>query len=199
MKLAASLIVALLCVSCSTPNRGTSNSVNDQASNKLMDDKSFVSAGNIEMQLDSGNYAITAASDDRIRVSFGGNSGNATEQIVSTGSQATLTVSDTPQNNFQASIEVPKASNLTIRLKAGNLDLAAISGNKDVESTAGNVTIKVGDPNDYSDVDATVRAGDLNAAPFGKSDSGLGPHLTWTGKGKYTLRANLGPGNLTLN
>ena len=164
-----------------------------------MDDKPFVSAGNIEMQLDSGNYVITAASDDHIRVTFGGNTGNATEQLASTGSQATLTVQNTPQNRFQASIEIPKASNLMIHLKAGNLDVAAISGNENIESTAGNLKIKVGDPNDYSNVDATVRVGDLNAGPFGKSDSGLGPHLTWTGKGKYTLRANLGAGNLTLN
>jgi hypothetical protein len=43
-----------------------------------------------------------------------------------------------------------------------------------------------------------VKAGDLNATPFGGSKSGLMQHFTWSGPGKYTLRASLGAGNLQL-
>lgn len=166
---------------------------------KLMDDKPFVSGGNIEMQLDSGDYAVSAGSADRIRITFEGNTGSANENLTFTGNQANLTVKDTPHSNFKASIEVPKASNLVIRLNAGDLDFAAITGSKDIESAAGDVRIRVGDPNDYSSVDASVRVGDLNVGPFGKTDSGLGPHFTWTGHGKYTLRASLGAGDLVLH
>ena len=69
---------------------------------------------------------------------------------------------------------------------------------EDVESYAGNVDIKVGDPNDYASVDASARAGDINARAFGGSKSGLFPHFTWSGHGKYRLRAHLGAGNLEL-
>jgi hypothetical protein len=40
-------------------------------------DKPFAAAGSIEMQLDGGDYSIRAGTDERIRVSFAGNNGNA--------------------------------------------------------------------------------------------------------------------------
>jgi hypothetical protein len=76
--------------------------------------------------------------------------------------------------------------------------MAAITGNKDVESYGGNVKIAVGDPNGYSSVDASVKAGNIDAGVFGGSKSGLFPHFTWSGQGTHTLRANLGAGNLVL-
>ncbi|MDQ2944975.1 MAG: hypothetical protein M3Y27_03380 [Acidobacteriota bacterium] len=39
-------------------------------------DKPFAAAGSIEMQLDSGDYIIRAGTDEGIRVSFAGNTGN---------------------------------------------------------------------------------------------------------------------------
>ncbi|MBV8906311.1 MAG: hypothetical protein JOZ22_21955 [Acidobacteriia bacterium] len=165
-------------------------------------DQPFVKAGHIEMQLDGGNYEIRAASDDHVRVSFGGNPGNATTDLSVNGgaqaAQATLTVRNTPHNNFRAAIEVPKTSDLVLHLTGGNLEIAPISGNKDVDSKAGNVEIAVSDPNDYASVDASVKVGNLDAGPFGESRGGLSPHFTWTGRGKYTLRASLGAGNLEL-
>jgi hypothetical protein len=44
-----------------------------------------------------------------------------------------------------------------------------------------------------------VKAGDLDASPFGGSKSGLLQEFTWSGDGKYTLRAHLGAGNLVLS
>ena len=54
------------------------------------------------------------------------------------------------------------------------------------------------DPKEYSSVDATVKAGDINAGVFGGSKSGLFQQFKWSGPGKYTLRAHLGAGNLEL-
>jgi hypothetical protein len=161
-------------------------------------DKPFVAAGSIEMQLDAGSYIVRAAPDEHIRVSFGGNTGNATAELATNGAHANVTVRDTPHNNFRATVEVPQTADLTVHLSAGNLDIAAITGNKDIESKAGNVTISVPNPNDYGSVDGSVRVGDVNAGPFGNSSSGLSPHLTWSGPGKYKLRATLGAGNLEL-
>ena len=161
-------------------------------------DKAFVSGGKVEMQLEAGNYAVRAAADNHIRVALNGNPANAKVELTISGTHASLAVKDTPRNNFQATIEVPKATDLVVRLSAGDLTIAPIAGNKDIQSTAGNVEIGVGPRDDYSSVDASVKVGDINASAFGGSKSGLFPHFTWAGRGKYTLRASVGAGNLTL-
>jgi hypothetical protein len=161
-------------------------------------EKPFVSGGRIEMQLDGGNYTVRPAAGNLIRVTLSGNTGNAKVEVTTNGTQAKLAVKETPHNNFQATIEVPKAADLVVRLSGGNLVMDAIAGNKDITSIAGNTEIAVGDPNDYSSVDASVKAGDIDAGVFGGSKSGLFQRFTWSGKGKYTLRASLGAGNLTL-
>jgi hypothetical protein len=160
---------------------------------------SFVSAGSIEMHLDGGNYQIRAADTDQIRVSFGGNPGNATAELTTNGNHANLAVKDTPHNNFQAFVDVPKTVDLVLRLSGGNLEMAAITGNKDIENKAGNVQIAAGSPSDYASVDASVGVGNLDAGPFGESNSVISHHSTWSGHGKHTLRVSLGAGNLELH
>lgn len=160
-------------------------------------DKPFVSGGRIEIQLAGGEYQVRAAADNHIRVKLTRIPGSTKVEVATTGSQATVKVSDTPRKDFGATIEVPQISNLTVHLTGGDLTITGISGNKDVDSYAGNVTIAV-DPNEYASVDASVKAGDLNARPFAVMKSGLLQTFKWSGKGKYTLRAWLGAGNLDL-
>lgn len=192
MKSRTSLVVlaAILLASCSS-------SAPDQPP-VIKADKPFAAAGDIDMQLAGGNYTIRAASDERIRVTFAGNIGNAAASLATSGSHANLEVTDTPHGNFQATVEVPATANLTIHLTAGNLDVSAITGNKDIDSQAGNVMIAVPNSNDYGAVDAAVKIGNLDAGPFGSSASGFSKHLKWSGPGKFTLRASLGAGNLEL-
>jgi hypothetical protein len=152
----------------------------------------------IDRQLDGGGYEVRPAADNRIRVTSSGNTGNATIEIRTNATHADVKVKDTPRSNFHATIEVPEVSDLVIRLTGGDLVMGAITGNKDVESYGGDIKIAVADPNDYSSVDASVKAGDIDAGVFGGAKSGLFPHFTWSGQGKYTLRANLGAGSLVL-
>ena len=161
-------------------------------------EKPFNAGGRIELQLEAGGYNIRAASGNLIRVTLSGNVGSAKADISTEDTRATVVVKDTPRNNFQATIEVPASADLVVRLSAGELKVEAIAGNKDIESNAGNVDVVAGDSADYASVEASVQAGDINAAAFGESRSGLFPKLTWSGKGKYTLRAKLIAGNLTL-
>ena len=161
-------------------------------------EKPFASGGKIEMQLEGGNYEIRPATGDQIRVSFKGNYEGATSDVAINGTQATVSVKNTPHSNFNAILEVPKTVDVKIHLAAGNLEMAALTGNKDIDSGAGNMEISVGNPQEYGSVDASNKAGNLEASPFGKSDSGLMKHITWAGTGKYTLRASLGAGNLEL-
>lgn len=170
-----------------------------QAQNKpTRTERPFVSGGRIDIQLDGGEYEVRPAADNHIRVTLSGTTGNAKVELSTNGTQANVKVRDTPRNGFQATIEVPRAADLVVRLSGGNLTMAAITGNKDVESYAGNVKIAVGDPNEYSSVDTSVKAGDIDAGVFGGSKSGLFQRFKWSGRGKYTLRAHLGAGNLEL-
>jgi hypothetical protein len=161
-------------------------------------EKPFGAGGRIEMRLEAGSYTVRAAPGNTIRVTLGENAGTATVDISTEDSQANVVVKDTPRRNFQATVEVPQIADLVVRLSAGDLTIESIAGNKDVESNAGNVDIVTGDSKDYASVDASLQAGDIKADAFGESRSGLFSKLAWTGKGKYTLRARLIAGNLTL-
>ena len=62
-------------------------------------------------------------------------------------------------------IEVPSRSDIEIDLSAGDLEVRGIEGNKRVESWAGDVSIDIGQPEQYREVEASVRAGDLTRRP----------------------------------
>src|SRR5262245_59724 len=91
-------------------------------------EKVFVSGGRIEMQLGGGSYTIRPASGTHIRVTIGSDSGRARVALETNATRATVAVTDTPSSNFQATIEVPKTSDLIVRLSGGNLVLSGITG-----------------------------------------------------------------------
>jgi hypothetical protein len=185
------LLTVFLCPGCSPP--GTTETANPT----VVADQPFASGGKIHIELDGGGYEVRPAADEHIRVTFSGNVGKARAELTINGSQAHVGIKDTPTNNFQATIEVPSAADLEVRSSGGNLEIAGISGNKAIDSTAGNVAVAVRDPNEYSSVDGSVKAGNIEADLFGGSRSGLLQRFTWSGTGKYTLRVSLAAGNLT--
>jgi hypothetical protein len=163
-------------------------------------DRAFVSGGKVDVHLDAGDYEVRAGSDNHVRVTMTGNTGNATVDVTVAGTHADVTVRNTPHSNFHCVVEVPQVSDVAIRLSAGDLEVGEITGSKDIESTAGDVRIAVGDAKNYSKVDASVRIGDLSAGPFGgASGSFLSHSVNWSGQGKHTLHAKLGVGDLKLD
>ncbi len=193
-------IIVLVTVLCSPACHDAGSTATDKAAEAPTTsaaDKPFVAAGKINLDLDGGGYEIKPAADNHIRVAVSDTSTTKVD-VATSGGEATVKIKDTPHSNFHAVVELPATADVVVRLSGGELTMAGITGNKDVESYAGNVQIAVGDANDYSHVDAAVKAGDLNASPFGGSKSGLLQEFTWSGQGKYTLRAHLGAGNLML-
>jgi hypothetical protein len=83
-------------------------------------------------------------------------------------------------------------------MSAGQLELTDITGDKDLELHAGELIVGVGNPADYSHVEASVTTGDINAAPFGEDHGGLFRSFQKSGNGKYKLHAHVGAGDLTL-
>ena len=101
-------------------------------------------------------------------------------------------------NHVHFTIDVPARSDIDVDLTAGDLEVRGIEGNKRIESWAGDVSIEVGRPEQYRSVNASVRAGDLNARPFNVSKGGLMRSFSWTGQGNYSLAVKLFAGDLTL-
>src|SRR5258708_3750465 len=163
----------------------------------LTADTSFTAGGRIQMQLASGAYEIRPAADDHVRITSDRNIGDASVEATAEAGNARVESRNTP-HNFKATIEVPARADLVIHFTAGELAIEPIAGNKDITSNAGEIKVAVGNPDDYASVDATLKAGEIDAAAFGGSKGGVMPHFTWSGPGKRTIRANLGAGRLVL-
>src|SRR5689334_1852378 len=155
----------LVALACSQPEPTSSAPPSGSASStpKVEADKPFAPGGRITLTLASGGYDVRASSDGHIRVTLDRDIGDTKVDVAITDDHAEVVVKDTPQRNFHAIIEVPKTSDIVTRLTAGELMMAAITGNKDIENLAGNVIVNVGDPTEYGEVDAQLKAGDIDA------------------------------------
>lgn len=111
---------------------------------------------------------------------------------------AELRVWGGPKNDLQIIVEVPKNTGLFVRMPAGQLEISDVTGDKDVQLHAGELILHVGDPADYSHVDASVTTGGLEAPPFHEDHGGLFRSFQKSGNGRYRLHAHVGAGDLTL-
>jgi hypothetical protein len=164
-------------------------------------ERGFAKGGMIRMNLAAGDYRIAGRSEEKIRVSWRTDhpedAARVKADIEVTSGRATLRTSGV-KNGLHFTIDVPARSDLDIDLTAGDLEVRGIEGSKLVESWAGDVKIDVGQPEQYRSVEASVRAGDLSAAPFKVSKGGIMRSFTWNGSGPYSLRVKLFAGDLTL-
>jgi hypothetical protein len=160
------------------------------------------SGARIALHLRSGNVRIVGSDDGKLTVDISGkNKGNIDDlryRFTRSSGRAELNVSGGPRNDLDIEVRIPRNSELYARVPAGDVTIENITGSKDVELRAGDLTISVGNPSDYSHVEASVMAGDLQASPFGESHSGLFRSFKKSGSGKYTLYAHIGAGDLTL-
>ena len=162
----------------------------------------FASGGRLRMYLRSGDFHIVGNDDNKITVRVTGRSVYKADdvRVRLEGSEraAELTVSGGPKNDLEVTIEIPRKTGLFVRMTAGDLDFRNVVGDKDAELHAGDMTIEVGNPSDYSHVEASVYAGDLDASPFGETHGGLFRSFHRQGNGRYYLHAHIGAGDLTL-
>jgi hypothetical protein len=162
----------------------------------------FESGGEIRMEVRSGDVDIVGSASPVIKVSCKLKRPDRAKDVKisfkAAGKSGDLRISGGPNSDVKFRIEVPKNSNLYVRVPAGDLDVSGVSGDKDIELHAGDLTISVGNANDYRHADASVKAGDLNAGAFGVNNGGLFRSFQKDNPaGKYRLHANLGAGDLT--
>lgn len=169
--------------------------------NAEVTERKFVSGGRVRLDLAAGEYEIVASKDDRIRVSWDdrGKDAKVSLRIDVQASKATVRTETPWKDGPTIRIELPRRTNMIVRLTAGDLKIEGIEGSKDVSANAGDVTISVGKREQYRYVKASVTVGDLTADAFNVNKDGLFRSFEWTGKGQYELRAHLMAGDLKLD
>ncbi len=157
----------------------------------------------IAMTLRAGEVAITGRDAPGLRVTCvldeSGYGSERANDIRITFAAGHLTIRGGPNEGVHFRIEVPRSTNLVVHCSAGDMNISGIKGDKDIALNAGNMTIEVGNSADYRRVEASVLAGNLNAAVFGAVKDGLFRSFrTDSVHGRYRLHAQLLAGNLAL-
>jgi len=163
----------------------------------------FASRGQLDLRIRPAQILITGSDENRVVVRVGGRQGLDSRDVQARfekhGNSGVLEITGGPRNDVSITVQVPKESNLVVRVFAGDVEVRNIVGDKDVELNFGALKIGVGEAAGYSTVKASVSSGEIDAKPFGESHGGLFRSLEKTGNGKYRLRAYVGAGRLTLN
>lgn len=161
----------------------------------------FSGHGKLRMNLQSGSVHITGSDDQKVRVRcIGPHAGDVHQarlQFRSTERGGDLRIQGGPHHDFEVEIQIPKVTDLTVRMPAGELNLEGITGSKDVRLLAGEVNIQVGDPEAYDHVQASVWAGEIHGGPFGAGKEGLFRSFRSEGRGQYDLQVRLKAGEVT--
>jgi len=164
-------------------------------------DKAFAPGGTITMKLAAGDYQINGRSDQKIRVAWRVDHAEDASRVKAEADirgTTALVATTGVKNGMHFTIDIPARSDLDVDLSAGDLEIRGIEGSKKVGSWAGDVSIDVGKPEQYREVEASVRAGDLSAKPFNVMQGGLMRGFKWSGQGRYVLQVKLFAGDLTL-
>jgi len=174
--------------------------VSDLAHHPITTD--FPAGGQLELHIRSGDIHIVGSKDAKLVVRAGGKNGSDSTDIRArferSGDFGRLRVDGGPSSDVSITVELPRNSDLRVRITAGGVEVKDITGNKDVELGAGDLNIDVGKAADYAHVTASVTSGGIEAAPFGESRGGLFRSFEKFGGGKYKLAAHVGAGELTL-
>jgi hypothetical protein len=162
----------------------------------------FPSGGTVRLHLESGGYEIIPSDSDSIVVTYQARSPKRLKSVKVTikasQERADLYVANTPSNNFKATIEIPRQSNLWVRLTAGELNVGSLVGDKDLELRAGRLQVEIPRPQEYGHRDASVTTGSIEARAFEVSTGGLFRSFHQQGPGKYRLHAHVMAGEIDL-
>ena len=155
----------------------------------------------LDIELGSGDYQIVASASDSIAVVYDEGADAVRKvkvQIDSGHGQNHIKIAG-EKSNFHAVIEVPRRTDLRVRMNAGGLSIGDVEGNKDIEIVAGNLELNSLRPEDYAQADFSVRVGDVYAPLFKTAKTKLRQPFRTSGPGKYRLHAHVGVGDMTLH
>jgi hypothetical protein len=156
----------------------------------------------LDIELGSGDYQIVATDSGGIAVVYKEDTpddGHRIQVQISSGHERNYLKIAGPKSSFHAVIEVPRKTDLHIRMMAGDLHVGEVEGNKDIEVRAGTLELNAIHPQDYAKADFSVRIGDVTAPTFKVAKSSPLRSFRAYGPGKYLLHAHVEVGDLTLN
>lgn len=162
----------------------------------------YPSGSQLSIRVRSGDVRVVGSAENKVTVKVRAKDPDKAREVTvrfeRLDNSAELRISGGPKNDLWITVEVPKSTGLFVRMPAGQLEISNVTGDKDVQLHAGELIVGVGNPADYSHVDASVTTGGLEAPPFGESHGGLFRSFQKSGNGKYKLHAHVGAGDLTL-
>ena len=102
-------------------------------------------------------------------------------------------------NGLEVKIEVPRRTNLSVRMFAGEVRVEEVKGDKDIDLGAGQITISSIHDGDYRSVDASVSIGEVQARAFGTDRGGFFRSFSINNpNGDYRLQAHVTTGEIDL-
>jgi hypothetical protein len=162
----------------------------------------FPAGGRLKLEVRSGDVRVSGTDRDKISITYDGRQASEIDDVEvefrKTGTGGTLRLSGGPRNDFHIRIEIPRETDLHVRMPFGALEIEEVHGSKNVEVHAGDVSIEMGDPEQYAHIEASVTTGGLDSGPLGISKGGLFRSFKREGPGKFQLYAHVGSGSLDL-
>ena len=102
-------------------------------------------------------------------------------------------------DGLQVRIEVPRRTNLSVRMFAGQVTVEEVKGDKDISLGAGQITISSIHDGDYRSVNASVGVGEVQARAFGTDKGGFFRSFSRDySSGDYRLQAHVTTGQIEL-
>lgn len=173
-----------------------------KASDAKFVERPFRGGGTVSLDLSAGAYVVRGTPEDAIVVRWQArepsDAARVQTELVTDGAVASIRTRG-PKDGLRFEIDLPQRSDINLSLSAGDLRIRGLEGNKTVSMWAGDVTIEVGSPDQYRNVEASVRVGDLTMLAFGLGNTGgLFRSRSWSGPGRYSIKATLTAGDLKL-
>jgi hypothetical protein len=182
---------------------GFCQAVKETSSLEHQDFETKIALGtNVRLHLHDGNFRVVGSDSDKISIHVEGKNVDQAKNIKirvnHENGSVDLKLTNVPKNELQVTITIPRSTGLYARMRGGDLVVEGVRGNKDLELTGGNLTIGVGEPEQYSQVDLSVRFGDISGNVFGDPKGWVGNSVHKAGTGKYRLHAHVMAGDLVL-
>jgi hypothetical protein len=154
----------------------------------------------LALDLEAAGLKILPSEDGHLRVRYVGKGeadlSKLRVRFNPAGDPAELCVTNTPHNDFEYELQVPRSTDLILRMTAGELNIQGVEGHKDIRLHAGDVVVQVGDAKAYGPVSASVWAGEIKPGPFGEGKEGLFRSFHHEGPGKYSLQVKVKAGEV---
>jgi hypothetical protein len=168
--------------------------------------RAFAPAGLVIIHMRTGDLRVRATDNAQIVLQWkftGDHAEHDAEKadmlFEASGQIANVEFHGPARSGVDVELDVPRQSNLEIRLAIGDVRIEGVRGDKSVDVHIGDVDIGFDSATDYRQVDASVHLGDVNTPWQNRSAVVFGTSVKRYFEGKYMLHAHTGIGDVQLH